>query len=277
MRKYMLILALIIPAMLCMQCNDSNFMISVDADLGETIEIRYNQVIRIESEDLTFGLTDQIVESRCPTNAYCFWAGQVEAQFWFKGSMPDTLYSTAIYSPGGISDRMAGIPCYTLIIERVEPYPQDFGAIPLDQYRLRVRVEAVECNSTSNEAVRVQFSELNPAQLQKDAFELNNININSDILTVNLSRSGGCVEHEYILYMNPVFKESNPVQADLYLYHNGFNDYCDAWITDSINFDLTPIAELYKAYYGEYDNIILNVYRYFSGTPGGKLSVIYTP
>ena len=229
MRKYILILVLLIPTVLCIQCNDSNFMISVNADLGETVEIKYNQIVHIESADLTFGLTNQVAESRCPMNAYCFWAGQVEAKFWFKLTAPDTLFSTAIFSPGGTTNRPAGIPCYALTVERVEPYPQDFDGIALDKYRFYARVDVVECNGIAVQDISpVQFSELPAAQLQRDAFDLNSVNLNSNILTVNVSRGGGCTEHEYILYMNPVFMESNPVQANLYLYHNAYNDYCDA-------------------------------------------------
>ena len=271
-------MAIIILTVLGLQCSDSNFMISVNADLGETVEIKYNRIIRIESVDLTIGLTDQVAESRCPMNAYCFWAGQVEAKFWFKLTAPDTLYSTAIFSPGGTTDRPAGIPCYALTIERVEPYPQDFDDIPLEKYRFYARVDAVDCNGiTVQDISPVQFSELPAVRLQRDAFDLNSASLSSNKLTLNVSRGGGCTEHEYILYMNPVFMESNPVQAGLYLYHNGYNDYCDALITENIEFDLTPIADLYRAYYGELDDIILNVYDYFEGTPGNKITVTYSP
>lgn len=277
MRIQYLGILLITTIIFGLQCSDSSILFSVDAELGETVEISYNQVIRIESENLYFGLTDQILESRCPANAYCFWEGQVSAQFWFTKNQTDTLMSTALHSPSGSYDKDAEIPCYSLIIESVAPYPQDYVVIPFEQYRVRARVERQDCSDTMSEIKPVQFSTLPPDQLQKSTFQLNDVTILSDTITLDISYSGGCHSHDLVLYMTPTFLESYPVQASLYLYHNDFNDPCDAWLTRSISFNVEQIAKLYKSHYGEYDDIILNVYRYFDNIPTGKISVTYTP
>jgi len=114
-----------------------------------------------------------------------------------------------------------------------------------------------------------------PNFIQLDPFDLENIEIAGDTITLNIAYSGGCKDHSFSLYMSPAaFLESYPVQANLYLRHNSNGDACEAFISESAFFNIRPIAELYKTAYGEYDEIILNVYEYKSNN---KMSVSYFP
>ena len=75
--------------------------------------------------------------------------------------------------------------------------------------------------------------------------------------------------------MSPAaFLESHPVQANLYLRHNSNGDLCEALINENVSFNLRPIAELYKSLYGQYDEIIINVFEYKSNN---KISASYFP
>lgn len=117
-----------------------------------------------------------------------------------------------------------------------------------------------------------------PDSLQLDPFTLNEVSIDGDILTLNISYSGGCEEHDLQLFMSPsAFMESNPVQAALYLRHNDHNDPCDAFITTDVRFNVRPIAEQYRRDYGDLDTIILNVFRYFEDTPSSAIQIDYMP
>jgi hypothetical protein len=78
--------------------------------------------------------------------------------------------------------------------------------------------------------------------------------------------------------MSPAcFLESHPVQANLYLRHFANGDDCEAYITETVSFDLTPVGELYISQYGQPDDIIINVFEYFEDEPSGHLSAIYYP
>ncbi len=124
----------------------------------------------------------------------------------------------------------------------------------------------------------VKISDLPPDSIQLDRFDLNSITISGDEITLNLSYSGGCEEHEFELFMSPgSFMESNPVQANLFLRHNDKDDACDAYLTTEVTFDLSRVAELYQQFYGQKDEIILNVFDYFQGQPGNHLSGSYFP
>ena len=104
------------------------------------------------------------------------------------------------------------------------------------------------------------------------------IEIVGDSITLDVTYSGGCAEHDLSLYMSPAaFLESYPVQANLYLKHNDNDDACDGLISAEATFNLRVIAEFYRILYGRYDEIIINVFDYFEDAPGKKLSASYFP
>jgi hypothetical protein len=108
-----------------------------------------------------------------------------------------------------------------------------------------------------------------------DSFRLDAVAINGDTLTLDLTHGGGCKEHFYALFMSPAaFLESFPVQANLYLQHDDNDDACDALLQPKLRFDLRPVAELYEKFYHRRDSIRINVFQYFQGQPGEKLSVL---
>ena len=109
----------------------------------------------------------------------------------------------------------------------------------------------------------------------KDPIIINNIQIYKNLIKFNVSYGGGCKEHCFSLYMSPAaFFESYPVQANLYLRHNSNGDACEALINEDISFNLRLVAVLYKMLYGNYDEIVINVFEYRSND---KLSDSYFP
>jgi hypothetical protein len=120
--------------------------------------------------------------------------------------------------------------------------------------------------------------EVPPDSLQLDSFTLHGIAINEDKLALDISHGGGCKQHAYALFMSPpAFLKSFPAQANLYLQHEDNDDPCDALLRPKPSFDLRPVADLYQKLYRRRDPIQINVYGYFRGQPGEKLSVIYKP
>ncbi|MFQ5631222.1 MAG: hypothetical protein ACE5I1_20820 [bacterium] len=125
---------------------------------------------------------------------------------------------------------------------------------------------------------KVIITDQNSDSLQQDRFALDSVYVDQDILVLDVTHSGGCREHFYALYMSPAaFKESFPVQADLYLVHNENDDPCDAIFSEVRKFDIRPIADLYRNSYGRLDKIILNIFEYYEGTPGRSIQLEYEP
>ncbi len=121
-------------------------------------------------------------------------------------------------------------------------------------------------------------TDIAPDSLQLTPFVLNKATITRDTLTLNISYGGGCEVHDFDLYMSPAaFMESYPVQANIYIKHNGNGDVCKAYITKDISFDISKIAENYRnSYFSRAGTVILNVFEYYEGSPSKTIPVNYS-
>ena len=80
-----------------------------------------------------------------------------------------------------------------------------------------------------------------------DPFWLGDVRIEEDILTLVVSYSGGCEEHEFALWTTPEYAESIPAQHGLILTHNGNGDSCEAAVSQELRFDISPLKALHPA------------------------------
>ena len=88
------------------------------------------------------------------------------------------------------------------------------------------------------------FSACNPAD--GDATELANATVSGDTLTIDASYSGGCETHEFQICWDQLFLESEPVQVHLGVWHDGNGDSCEAYPTETLSFDLTPLKQAWQ-------------------------------
>ncbi len=82
-----------------------------------------------------------------------------------------------------------------------------------------------------------------------DSFVLNDAAITDDSLTISVSYSGGCKNHQFTLITSESFLGSFPVQLIADIVHNANGDTCEAWPTEDYRFDLTPIKTMYQKSY----------------------------
>lgn len=90
-----------------------------------------------------------------------------------------------------------------------------------------------------------------------DAYVVNSARIDGDRLVVEVSFSGGCRDHAFVLVVSTFFKESDPVQLDVVLAHNAYGDPCEAWPTETHSFDLALVRDQYREFYGEGSGVVL--------------------
>ena len=95
------------------------------------------------------------------------------------------------------------------------------------------------------------------ADLQSDPFALNSASVTGTVLTISVSYSGGCRNHEFVLTAAESFQESSPVQLPMVLTHEDNDDPCEAYPTEQRRFDLTPVKERYQAAYGQDSGTVL--------------------
>jgi hypothetical protein len=81
-----------------------------------------------------------------------------------------------------------------------------------------------------------------------------------DSLELTVSFGGGCRDHTFALLANGAWMESNPVQTGVRLAHDGSGDPCDALLSRTLRFDLSPLKTAYANSYQTATGIIrLNV------------------
>lgn len=84
-----------------------------------------------------------------------------------------------------------------------------------------------------------------------DALSIDGAAVTGDTLSVDVSYGGGCEDHDFsICWPDQSFMESSPVQVGLEIWHDGHDDACDAWISETLTWDLTPLKQSYQAAYG---------------------------
>ena len=83
-----------------------------------------------------------------------------------------------------------------------------------------------------------------------DPYVVNSAAVDGHELTLEVSYAGGCERHDFTLVISSTFLESDPVQLRAALAHEANGDACEAWITESIDFDLALVRTRYQEFYG---------------------------
>ncbi|WP_159517889.1 hypothetical protein [Sunxiuqinia indica] len=115
--------------------------------------------------------------------------------------------------------------------------------------------------SETEEYVDLYF--YNYDSLRNDPVSINDVVIEGDKLIISLSYSGGCAEHEFNLARIHPSCGTPPLPPPTFqLKHNANGDACEAWITDTLAFNISrlqaseesPVTISFSAneYYDEY-------------------------
>jgi hypothetical protein len=80
------------------------------------------------------------------------------------------------------------------------------------------------------------------SSLVADPFSILNVKIENDCLKITLSYSGGCEIHEFIMAYNEL-PHFGIYSGTLTLSHNAHGDMCEALITKTISYDLSPLQK----------------------------------
>lgn len=104
-------------------------------------------------------------------------------------------------------------------------------------------------NAMADGAVNV-VSDVSSSAWPSDPLTIESAIITGDLLQVTVRFGGGCARHRIALLISHVFMESHPVQVHARLAHDGGGDMCDALLTRTLTFNLTPLKRRYRASYG---------------------------
>ncbi len=98
--------------------------------------------------------------------------------------------------------------------------------------------------------------------VKQDAYEIVGIGpaIKGDVLFMEVAYSGGCEDHDFGFCWDGSFLESNPVQVNVVIPHDGHDDACEAYPTEALQFDLSNLKQAWQdAYQQDSGTIMINL------------------
>jgi hypothetical protein len=102
-------------------------------------------------------------------------------------------------------------------------------------------------------------------------FVLNRAEIQSDRLKVSVSYAGGCRPH-YFRLVSTKFLGEKPLQVNVQIFHFSADDPCDSWITEEIEYDLSPLKALYLEEFEKIKGkIVINLIDVFASQENAPL------
>jgi hypothetical protein len=118
-----------------------------------------------------------------------------------------------------------------------------------------------------------------PQDWPGDAVTLNSSEIVGSLLSLDVSYGGGCQTHHLDLVAWGGWQESEPVQVRVLLAHDAHNDMCEAWLTETLRFDLGTLRRAYESAYGssaDGQGIVLRLQDSAAVDPPGVRLITYT-
>ncbi|MDA1029061.1 MAG: hypothetical protein O3B41_08430 [Bacteroidetes bacterium] len=83
-----------------------------------------------------------------------------------------------------------------------------------------------------------------PAPHPGDPFKISSAVFDDRVLKLEVSYSGGCEEHTFTLYTSNHIALSMPPQLTGWVVHDGHNDLCEAYITETIELDMSELINV---------------------------------
>ena len=127
------------------------------------------------------------------------------------------------------------------------------------------------CNHPGLTDIQYQFPEsnsviiLNPFAVRNfpmDTVKIDTAFVSVDTLVLTISYRGGFTKHQFAVYSDSGFFESDPVMSEIWLSHRANGDIGKTVITQTLQFDMSPLKRLYQKVYEEiHATIILEIHE----------------
>ena len=86
------------------------------------------------------------------------------------------------------------------------------------------------------------LAEIGDLTTESAAIDIQSAEIKGTSIQLVVTYSGGCAEHSFRLIGSPILTKSLPPQRAVKLIHTNNGDQCKKMITDTLMFDVTPLA-----------------------------------
>ncbi|MBU0984663.1 MAG: hypothetical protein KKA42_12375 [candidate division Zixibacteria bacterium] len=259
MNKSKLTIALLVCLLgLLPACTEDGNRGPIDPTYFEPIVIALGETQHLHWLDVDVTFANVPFDTRCPIGALCVWPGMAEVVLEINDTVQVTLPKYGDFGATPPSPNPAEVihaAGLEIWVQSLDPYPSitKRGEI---EYSATISIRP---SPAGTEPVPEVIITDDPGPLLEiSGAVLDSLSIIGDTLTFNAQYSGGCVNHYFLLYMSPAYiAQSTPAQVDLYLKHTSAEDPCDALITQTVHFDISPIKQYYQQLYGHIGDIRL--------------------
>lgn len=225
------------------------------------LTIQVGQTWQVEPFGLGIRFDTVLMDDRCPFDADCGRRGMAISQLTVATTEADrqtVIFHTDPLEPALDRSRYIVTEAGKFEIEMIslDPYPYLDSTLEPGDYSVTIEVSTYQ--AAEGVIGKVVPTRLPAFPLHGNRIDIDSMRVSGTELTISVHYGGGCKHHNFTLFMAPpMFAESNPVQADLYLFHNANDDFCRALAHENLTFDLQPLLDVYGR---EDEPIILNIH-----------------
>jgi len=111
--------------------------------VGNEFRLDFGEAVSVPVAELWLHFVDVVEDSRCPARVQCVWAGdaaiaiEIASNLADGDSVTDTLHTT-------LDPKSVAVGGYLLQLVQVDPYPIVPGDIPLERYRITLRLDPIQ-------------------------------------------------------------------------------------------------------------------------------------
>lgn len=225
-----------------------------DPNLNDNLLLGFGESQTIDGTTAKIGFDTLMMDSRCPIDPliYCVWAGMATIRVWVE--QPGQGRISQQVSIPGFTDSTGNnylpyveVGNFKIRLRQLDPYPNTDSTTTPQDYRALIEVR----ENYPGDSTFVIRTDQYVTSFYSDELTVNSFSAEEDLVSVNVTHGGGCLEHDYFMYMSPkdLSTDNPPATASLYLQHLGYNDQCEALITTDLEFKMYGIIDAYRELY----------------------------
>ena len=213
--------------------------------LDVPFDLSFDSTAAVDGQRLEISFVSMGEDLRCPLPVLCLQIGHIvvelnveteaEGETIFHLSTATSNTSYFIGFPSTI-DTMG----YRISLLGVEP-PAAISSdtIPEEDYVLKIEVMEPWRTGAINLFDADSYSSYSTRQM--GALRSATMSVNDDSLVVPVQYAGGCGEHDFYLVGACPSDTASPAPLSVYIIHDGHGDTCEALISETLKFDLSPL------------------------------------
>ncbi len=218
--------------------------------------------VYLDSLDMHITFDSVIQDNRCPIGVFCFWEGMAEIAITIELNESSHQLVMPIMGYVLFADGYQGIPIevfgYRFTLLALNPYPNNMSMNPVDMPYATIAVKKITSPMYADSEILLtngSWVEMQTAPV------IDSVRVFGKYLKIDLTRSGGCVEHYFPTYLSPAgfFGAIFPRSANLYVLEFGDEDDCDALIHETRVIDMQPLIDKYIEDFNSFNNLYLHI------------------